>query len=836
MLRSLVSRCSWLLVFVPLAPMARAQCTPAWQPSDGVPGVLGTVTAAVAWDPDGAGPLAERLVVGGNFRYAGTIGANRIAVFDPTTSQWSTLAAGFDGPVNAIVVRPNGELVVGGTFGGAFGAPGTAALAKWNGANWEGLAGGVNGWCNDLAVTASGDVIATGNFSSAGGTPASSIAQWNGTTWSALGSGLGTSFPVGNDLAVMANGDVVVSGVFTTAGAVPAQNLARWNGASWQAIPNSFTSVGDVASSPDGSLFALTTSLQRWDGTSWTTVTFQPPWLGAGTVMNATNGDLVIGGRFTSVDGVAATNLARWNGATWSAIAGANAPENALAFAEAQGTPYVGGDFLAAGSVVARGVARWQGGTWQALGNGAPSEIFAMTSDTAGRTVALARPSGLTRSHLLRRDGALWTSLGIPNPDAAMRTVVARDNGDLLIGGDADYQGGWRPLWRWNGSSFASVGNFLGGLYVPYVQCLLTLPDGSVLVGGSFESIDGIPISNVARWDGSTWSGLGTFAPATAQILAMTRLTNGDVVVAGSFSSVGGVAANNVARWNGTSWFAMGSGIPGFNGVLALVGTPNGGCIAGGSFSSPGNRLARWNGTSWLPLGTGVDSTVRSLALLPDGDVVVGGDFVHAGAVTVRGIARWNGTSLTPFGAGITVGSTSGVVVRSLLFQPDGALAVGGEFLEVNVAVAPNFAELRSPCQASSASFGSGCPSSGGNNTLTATLPWVEGTLRTTGTGLPTTAIVLTLTSVTSIAPGTTPLSLAFPQAGVGCDILVAPDLLGLVATTNGAASYDLGLPNTPPLVGVTFYQQMVPIELDGLGNWIAVTATNAVQLTAGQF
>ena len=56
------------------------------------------------------------------------------------------------------------------------------------------------------------------------------------------------------------------------------------------------------------------------------------------------------------------------------------------------------------------------------------------------------------------------------------------------------------------------------------------------------------------------------------------------------------------------------------------------------------------------------------------------------------------------------------------------------------------------------------------------------------------------------------------------------------LATTNGAASYDLGLPNTPPLVGVTFYQQMVPIELDGLGNWIAVTATNAVQLTAGQF
>jgi hypothetical protein len=43
-------------------------------------------------------------------------------------------------------------------------------------------------------------------------------------------------------------------------------------------------------------------------------------------------------------------------------------------------------------------------------------------------------------------------------------------------------------------------------------------------------------------------------------------------------------------------------------------------------------------------------------------------------------------------------------------------------------------------------------------------------------------------------------------------------------------------LPNSPPLAGVTFFHQMVPIELDGLGNWVSVQATNALQLTAGIF
>jgi hypothetical protein len=57
-----------------------------------------------------------------------------------------------------------------------------------------------------------------------------------------------------------------------------------------------------------------------------------------------------------------------------------------------------------------------------------------------------------------------------------------------------------------------------------------------------------------------------------------------------------------------------------------------------------------------------------------------------------------------------------------------------------------------------------------------------------------------------------------------------------LLFTVTGTAQSSFYLPNTPPLVGVTFYHQMVPIEVDAQGAWVSVTATNALQLTAGMF
>src|SRR5436190_18117419 len=59
----------------------RAQCGE-WFPGDGIPGVNGSVYAVTTWDPDGAGPLFQWMVIGGTFTYAGDALVANIAAWD----------------------------------------------------------------------------------------------------------------------------------------------------------------------------------------------------------------------------------------------------------------------------------------------------------------------------------------------------------------------------------------------------------------------------------------------------------------------------------------------------------------------------------------------------------------------------------------------------------------------------------------------------------------------------------------------------------------------------------------------------------------------------------
>lgn len=51
--------------------LVSAQCPGDWLPTDGIPGTNGAATVLTSWDPDGAGPAPERVVLGGPFLVAG---------------------------------------------------------------------------------------------------------------------------------------------------------------------------------------------------------------------------------------------------------------------------------------------------------------------------------------------------------------------------------------------------------------------------------------------------------------------------------------------------------------------------------------------------------------------------------------------------------------------------------------------------------------------------------------------------------------------------------------------------------------------------------------------
>ena len=111
--------------------------------------------------------------------------------------------------------------------------------------------------------------------------------------------------------------------------------------------------------------------------------------------------------------------------------------------------------------------------------------------------------------------------------------------------------------------------------------------------------------------------------------------------VGGEFSIAGEAIANNIARWDGATWSPLGSGI---NGTVEALTVYSGELIAGGGFTTAGgteaNKIARWDGTNWSPLGSGMNSSVSALTEY-NGELIAGGYFTTAGGQVSAYWARW---------------------------------------------------------------------------------------------------------------------------------------------------------------------------------------------------
>ncbi|MCH7549158.1 MAG: T9SS type A sorting domain-containing protein, partial [Candidatus Krumholzibacteriota bacterium] len=189
-------------------------------------------------------------------------------------------------------------------------------------------------------------------------------------------------------------------------------------------------------------------------------------------------------------------------------------------------------------------------------------------------------------------------------------------------------------------------------------------------VGGSFTTAGGSPAFRVARWDGSSWSALGTGVTGDVRAIA---ISGSDVYVGGSFTAAGGSPALRVARWDGSSWFALGGGLSETVNAIAIDGSS---VYVGGAFTTAGGsgafRIARWNGSSWSVLGSGTSGTVNAIAV--DGsELYVGGEFTTAGGLAAARIARWDGSNWSSLGSG-----TTGIV--RAVDAIGGDVHVGGDF------------------------------------------------------------------------------------------------------------------------------------------------------------
>ena len=661
------------------------------------------------------------IYIGGSFTSVGGVKASYVAKWNGST--WSSLGLGManggaEGTVLVLAAAANGDVYAGGDFSQADGSAANN-VAKWNGTAWSslgtGAANGVNGSVSALAIAGNGDVLVGGDFTQAGGVSAGHVARWNGSAWNTLGTGASNGVDTGVlALAVAGNGDVYVGGYPRIAGSITVNNVAKWNGTTWSTLNggvNGDVKVLAVASSGEvyvGGVFSqaggtAASNVAKWNGSTWSSLGTGPANGVNGEVFALTvggNGDVYVGGSFSQAGGAAANHLARWNATTWSTLGtGATNGTNGDVFAlkvGSNGDVYMAGDFTQAGSTATSFLAKWNGATWSSLGsaaisNGLNRQVNALAVAANGEVYVggyFTQAGRAAANYIAKWNGSAWSSLGTGPANGVNGEVFALaigSSGDVYAGGSFTQAGGLPASYiaRWNGSAWSSMGTSPANGVNNFVRALAVAGNGDLYVGGTFSQAGGMTANNVARWNGTTWSSLGTGTAngVDVGVVALAVAGNSEVYAGGYFTQAGGIAASYVAKWNGTAWSSLGTGLN--SNVLGLAVAGNGNVYVSGTFTQAGgigaNRVARWDGTTWSSLGTGpangANSYVVALAAASNGDVYVGGSYLsQAGGVSVNQVAKWNGTAWSPLGTGVNR------PVYALASSPTGKLYVGGDF------------------------------------------------------------------------------------------------------------------------------------------------------------
>jgi hypothetical protein len=288
----------------------------------------------------------NQMYVGGSFSAVGALNKNYFAIWDG--SNWSTYGANwwdFNGGIPYGIKTfeiYNNQLYAAGDFAGPIGS-----LAMWDGISWNSVDSGV--YASTSLFSGNGGIFSLKNFNGklwALGSfryknffttwdTLNSITIWDGTLLNLVTDSTGTQKGLDNPSntagfegmdMIIHNNNLCISGYFTkVAGVNTPAKIARFDGQHWYPVGSSI-GLGEVLKlcSYNGNLYATGYGsgghIYQFNGTNWIP-------LGNFKGINPTiftmavyHNDLVVAGSFDSVDNIAAKNIARWNGITWSAF------------------------------------------------------------------------------------------------------------------------------------------------------------------------------------------------------------------------------------------------------------------------------------------------------------------------------------------------------------------------------------------------------------------------------------------------------------------------------------------------------------------------------------
>jgi len=263
-------------------------------------------------------------------------------------------------------------------------------------------------------------------------------------------------------------------------------------------------------------------------------------------------------------------------------------------------------------------------------------------------------------------DTTFVTNSGTGFDNIVYATAIQSDGKILAVGAFADYNGNTANSIARINTDGTIDNTFVSGIgFDNPANYVLIQNDGKILVGGQFGSYNGttsyglIRLNTNGSVDATLNVGTGfldNFSLAGGvDILALQ--SDGKIIVGGSFNLYNGSTYNGIIRLNSNgsidSSFNIGVGFAPINDanlVRTIVVLNDGKILVGGNFTSyngtTANRIIRLNAngsvdTSFV-YGTGFNGTVRIIALQSNGQLLIGGDFSQYNGSSYNSIIRLN--------------------------------------------------------------------------------------------------------------------------------------------------------------------------------------------------
>lgn len=304
--------------------------------------------------------------------------------------------------------------------------------------------------------------------------------------------------------------------------------------------------------------------------------------------------------------------------------------------------------------------------------------------------------------------GALDLSFNIGmGADSSILATAVQADGKIVVGGEFNTFNGQAKQFLVRLNTDGSLDNTFNIGTGPNrkVYKIVVLPDGKLLVGGDITFFNGDSIDRLVRLlpDGTTDT---TFKAdkIESRVKEVVCQLDGKILIGGSFTGVNELPYANFARLHSNGRLDTT-----FNTQNALTGTvetiavqPDSKVIVGGSFTSyfgvQGYRIARVNtdgsvDTTFNPGLGGAGSNVDAIELLPNGRLLLGGQFTFYNGSTVGHVVRTNTDGTIDFTFDQTPGANK--PVYAVKASPNGNYLLGGEFSTYQGSPAPGIASVK---------------------------------------------------------------------------------------------------------------------------------------------